>query len=232
MLRRFPVYDIPLHKIVTIAKESDSPLLRPLLMEVRSGWFRLSAGTVVTADRGYDSLSNNEFVHSNGGVPVIYKCRTQGGKLHDGIYKTDDIPTCLGRVAMGYVYTEPSTGRHLYCCSATECRRKERGRGYAVCGDESWEDPESDIRLFGGRIRRNSPKWQAKYGKRWGVERVFGGWKQQGRLEQRRCFGLRRVRAHVKLQILMILADALVRAKAGGYDNKIRAYRRDELVTE
>ena len=47
------------------------------------------------------------------------------------------------------------------------------------------------------------------YAKRWSVERVFSRWKEQGRLERHCYFGLRRVAAHARLQMLMSLATQL-----------------------
>ena len=86
--------------------------------------------------------------------------------------------------------------------------------GYAACGDEAWEDTEQNIRLFGGRIRRGSPEWDAAYHKRWSVERVFSRWKDPGRLERHKYFGLRRVSAHARLQMLTSLAERLAQVKA------------------
>ena len=50
------------------------------------------------------------------------------------------------------------------------------------------------------------------YDKRWSVERVFNRWKDPGRLERQRYFGLRRVSAYARLQMLMSLATAVVKA--------------------
>ena len=84
-------HDVPLGMVVTTAKSNDSPFLLALLAELasRHPWFSLPAGAVVIADRGYDSKDNNEFVHRNGGVPVIHKRRLPEGKLHDDIYTAE-----------------------------------------------------------------------------------------------------------------------------------------------
>ena len=204
-------HDIPLGMVVTTAKRNDSRFLLPLLAELasRHPWFSLTAGVVVIADRGYDSRRNNEFVHRNGGVPVIHKRRLPGGRLHDGIYTADGVPTCLGGREMAYVRTDPDTGHHLYRCPEGGCARRDTVRAVSACDDESGENPEDDVRLFGGRIRRGSAEWKAMYGKRWSVERVFSRWKEQGRLERHCYFGLRRVAAHARLQMLMSLASRL-----------------------
>ena len=84
----------------------------------------------------------------------------------------------------------------------------------AAGGDESWEDPEQNVRRFGGRIRRGSSEWDATCLKRWSVECVFGRRKYHGRLERHKYFGLRRVSAHARLQMLLSLAERLVQVKA------------------
>ena len=101
-------HDVPLGMVVTTASRNDSPFLPSLLAELETShsWFSLAVGAVVIADRGYDSRRNNEFVHRNGGVPVIYKRGLPEGKLHDGIYTADGVPTCLGQREMVYVCTE------------------------------------------------------------------------------------------------------------------------------
>ena len=202
--------------IVTTASRNDNLLLEPLLNDLTMWcqWFRLVNGVTVIADRGYDSQHNSCFVHRSGGIPVIHKRRPPGGKLHDGIYTTDDVPTCLGQVEMEYIRPDPDTGHHLYRCPPVGCARRQTVLGYAAGGDEAWEDPERDVRLFGGRIRRGSPEWNAAYCKRRSVERVFSCWKDPGRLERHRYFGLRRVSAHARLQMLMSLAERLAQVKA------------------
>ena len=115
---------------------------------------------------------------------------------------------------MAYVRTDSDTGHHLYRCPEGGCPRRDTAHAVSACDDESWENPEDNIRLFGGAIRRGSPEWKAMYGKRWSVERVFSRWKEQGLLERHCYFGLRRVSAHARLQMLMSLAAQLDRALA------------------
>ena len=91
-------HDVPLGMVVTTARRNVSRFLLPRLKGLASGqhWFRLASGAVVIADRGYDSKDNNSFVHRNGGVPVIHKRGLPEGKVHDGIYTVEGVPTCLG----------------------------------------------------------------------------------------------------------------------------------------
>ena len=209
-------HDILLGMVVTTASRNDSPFLPSPLAKLASGHsrFSLAAGAVVIADRGYDSRSNNGFVHRNGGVPVIHKRGLPDGKLHNGIYTAEGVPTCLGQWEMAYVRTDPDTGRHLCRCPEGGRARRDMAHVVSVCDDEARENPEGNIRLFGGRIRRGSAEWKEMYAKRWSVERVSNRWKEQGRLERHCYFGLRRVSAHARLQMLMSLAAQLDQALA------------------
>ena len=110
---------------------------------------------------------------------------------------------------MAYVRTDPDTGHHLHRCPEGGCARRGAGSAISACDDESWENPEDNIWLFDGRIRRGSPEWNTMYGKRWSGEQVSSRWKEQGRLDRHRYFGLRRVPAHAWLQMLMLLAAQL-----------------------
>jgi len=202
-------YDLPISMIVTTAKQNDSPILRSLIDKAESehDWFQIGPDSVVLADRGYDSQANNRYVHNKGGAPVIHKRKPNNASgLQDDIYTTDGVPTCLGKQEMEYIQTDPTTGHHLYRCPAGGCSRLGWRTGYAACGDEAWEDPEQDIRLFGGKIRRASQEWATKYAKRWSVERLFSRWKEQGRLEHHCYMGLAKIRLHTTIQMLVTLA--------------------------
>ena len=113
---------------------NDSPFLLSLLAELAPGhsWFNLPAVAVGIADRGYASRSNNGFVHRNGEVPVIHQCGSPDGKLHDGIYAAEGVPTCLGQREMAYVRTDPDTWRHLYRCPEDGCARRDMARGFRL----------------------------------------------------------------------------------------------------
>ena len=169
---------------------------------------------MVIDDRGYDSRDNNAFVHRNGGVPVIHQRGLPSGKLHNGIYTAEGTPTRLGQREMAYVRTDPDTGRHLHRCPEYGCARRDTARSVSARDDEAWENPEGNIRRFGGRIQRGSPEWNTMYGKRWSVEQVSSRWKEHGRSERHCYFGLRRVSAHARLRMRMSLAAQLDQALA------------------
>ena len=161
-------------------------------------------------------MSNLRHLHDNGTVPVI-RIRWQGrGKLRDGIYTRDGIPTCLGQVPMDYVRTN-GDGRHLYRCTAGGCGLADSIAGLAPhCRDEVWEDlgQNQNLRLF-GPIRRQSLEWKTLYAKRQAVERTFKSLKESRRLERHCVWGLRQVRLHSLMAVLVYQATALVTVQAG-----------------
>ena len=131
--------------------------------------------------------------------------------MFDGIYTVDGAPTCMGGKPMEYVRTDPKTGHHLYRCPPGGCDRKSRIKGYSTCDDSHWEDPEQNIRLLGGAIRRGSPEWRRKYRKRWSIERVCSRWRTHGRL--RNHFFRDRVRIHLHMQLRMLALQATILTK-------------------
>ena len=146
-------YGLPLAHIVTTAKGNDSPELPTVIAhgETLYSWFQPS---VAIADRGYDSASNHEYVHQKGIIPVIDIRKRAKDTLHDGIYTSQGVPTCLGQVPMEYVRSDPEKG-HLYRCVGCHLAGSNKG-GVRHCDSEVWEDPKQNIRLFG--VIRRVPK--------------------------------------------------------------------------
>ncbi len=220
--------DIPLW--IDLSRENnDSPQLIPLLesMEANVGDLGVEAAL---ADRGYDSASNCVYLHERGIEPVIHKRRPKknpetGKRLHPGGYTTHGVPTCECGVAMDYV-GEMREGRYLYRCSAVGggvedeqardfrettrvvCAGKYGDAGVA-CREDATVDPEANVWLFGGRLRRMGPEWRRLYRKRWAVERVIGLWKGAGRLNAHRFRDRLAIALHVRLQMLAHLATTL-----------------------
>ena len=122
--------------------------------KAKFGWF---APETLIADAAYDAEYNYAFLLDEGVEPVINISGTPGGKLRDGIYTKEGIPTCMGRVPMEYVRTDEKTGFHLYRCQTGGCERQDRIKGWSTCRDAHWEDPSVNPRLFGRKLRRGSP---------------------------------------------------------------------------
>ena len=214
-------YGIPLAQLVTTAKRNDSPLLPAVVEKARETfpWLQLKA---VMADRGYDASSNHHYLHGEGVLPIILQRRTshrQDGLL-DGIYTTEGVPTCLGKVPMEYIRSDPIKG-HLYRCRTGGCHLVDSRVGMTRhCKDETWEDPTTNIKLF-GVIRRDSPEWKALYAKRQTIERTFKSMKESRRLERHCVRGLQQITLHSLMSSMSYEATALLRAETG-QSNRLR----------
>ena len=208
-------------------ENNDSRQMIPLLesMDENLGGLRPD---VVLADRGYASKENSVTLYERGIEPVIYKRRPKkhpetGERLHPGGYTTHGVPTCVDWTPMAYV--GETDGRYLYRCTAVAegveweqarehyeeirvCGGGEDGPGTA-CRDDVAVDPETNVWLFGGRLRRMNPEWRRLYRKRWSVERVFSQWKGIGRLNAHRFRSHLSMALHVRLQMLAHLATTL-----------------------
>ena len=205
-------YGLPLGQVVTTAKQNDSPLLPSVIEKAKSmfRWFRPKAAI---ADRGYDASSNHEYLNEQGVVPVIHIRKNSNSRLYEGIYTEQGVPTCLGKVPMEYVRSDPEKG-HLYRCRAEGCHLKGSNRGgIRHCDTETWEAPERNIRLF-GVLRRDSPEWQGLYAKRQAIERTFKSLKESRRLERHCVRGLRKITLHTLMAALTYQVTALVRVLA------------------
>ena len=209
-------HGVPIGQFVTTAKRNDSPELPTVIARAEAlyPWFR---PTAVIADRGYDSKANHRVLNDKGILPIIHIKRPANAKLYDGIYTEKGVPTCVGRVPMEYVRSDPALG-HLYRCRWEVCHLAGSVRGGSHnCADEVWEDPSKDIRLF-GVIRRDGPEWKALYDKRQAIERVFKSMKESRRLERHCVRGLRQITLHAMMSTLAFQATALVRIMTGEAD--------------
>ena len=204
-------YGIPLAHVVTTAKRNDSPELPMVITaaEALYPWFRPAK---VVGDRGYDALSNHEYLYNKGILPIIHIRRNAHSDLYDDTYTPQGVPVCLGRVPMEYVRSDPEKG-HLYRCKGCHLAGSMRG-GIRHCDTEIWEDPSKNIRLFGA-IRRDGPEWKALYAKRQAIERVFKGMKESRRLERHCVRGLRQITLHALMSALTYQGTLLVRLQAG-----------------
>ena len=200
-------YGVPLAHIVTTAKRNDSPELPAVIARTEAlySWFRPSA---VIADRGYDGKPNHEWLNGKGIVPIIHIRRSD----KDSIYTLESAPTCLGKIPMEYVRSDPEQG-HLYRCKGCHLADSMRG-GIRHCDSEVWEDPSQNIRFF-GVVRRGSQEWKDLYTKRQAIERVFKSMKESRRLERHCIRGLRQITLHAAMSALTFQATVLVRLRAG-----------------
>lgn len=204
-------YEVPLSLTVTTASHNDTLELSPLVEQAgdRHSWFQPYAAT---ADKGYDSQSNHEFLYDRGILPII-PLRNTHSKESRGVFTENGIPTCIGNMAMKHVATN-GQGHRLYQCPKRGCNLKDsRPGGVNYCDTAYWLDPRENLRLCGA-IERESREWKKLYGRRQAVERVFKSLKEAQRLERHNRMGLTAVRLHALMSVLTYQAYYLAQARA------------------
>ena len=206
-------HGLPLAHFITTAKRNDSPELPSIvaLTEHLFPWFKARA---VMADRGYDAMSNHQYLNGKGILPIIPMRKAPHTKngWYEGVYTAEGVPTCIGQIPMRFVRSDPEKG-YLYRCVGCPLAKTFRG-GIRHCDTEVWEDPTRNLRLFGA-IRRQSPEWKALYAKRQAIERVFKSLKQSRRLEKPTIRGFRKMRLHAAMSVMAFQATALANLQAG-----------------
>ena len=223
-------HELPLAMVVTPGNRNDT-LLLPAVMDRAAGMYPWWGPGVAIADRGYDSYANHHWLDTRGIAAVIHiRKATAHDKLYDGVYTKGGVPVCLGQIPMEYALTDPNTGHHLYICPEGGCHLKEGGRGgITYCDSEVWEDPQGNLRVKGGRVRRDSEEWRAYYQKRQGIERVFKRMKESRRLERHYTRGRAMITLHAMMSALICLATTLARLRAGA-NPKDMLWQRDRVA--
>ena len=206
-------YDVPLKMNVTTGSASDMHNLVPLVERLR--W----RPKVVSADRGYDSRNNNEWLHRQGIAPVIRKRKppkgyhTRGRGRGRRYYSTRGTPLCECKRERPFIGIDLHTRKRIYG-PVEGCNRGGKLEGLSLCDVEVRVNPESDIRLHGGVIRRDSDEWDEVYDKHPSVERVFSRWKDRNVLESHSFRGLARIGLLVQLYAIMQVAAKIAAMKS------------------
>ena len=208
-------HGVPLAFTITPANENDSPEL-PRAVRKTLGAYPWLQPAYLLADRGYDSLTNHEFLVKRDITPVIHiRKPTAKDGLHDGIYSAQGEPTCMGKEPMEYIRTDPDTGHHLYRCRAGGCPLKTGGvKPIIHCDGEVWEDPQNNLRVI-GVLPRASRGWKRLYRLRMSIERIFRSLKHSRGLEGHMVRGMKKITLHATLSVLTYQATALARLRAG-----------------
>lgn len=205
-------HEVPLSMTVTTASRPDTLELPPLVEQAwdRFPWFNPYAAS---ADKGYDSQANHEFLYQRGIIPVI-PLRNTHTKESRGFFTRDGIPTCMGDKPMTLVSTDDE-GRRLYRCPDGGCHLKvKRPGGVNYCDTAFWLDPGENLRLYGA-IERTSPEWKEIYARRQSVERVFASLKQNVRLDRFNRMGLPAMTLHAIMSVAVYQARYLAQLQAG-----------------
>ena len=211
-------HGVPLAFTITPANESDSTELPAALRKTLSAFPWLEPGCLL-ADRGYDSLTNHQFLVGLDIIPVIHiRKPTAGDGLYDGIYTAEGKPACMGGEPMNYVRTDPETGAHLFRCPAVGCPLKVKGTKAVVhCDTELWEAPDANLRVL-GPLPRFTDAWKRLYRQRMSIERIYRSLKHSRGLEGHCVRGLRKITLHATLSALTYQATVLAHLKAKDFD--------------
>lgn len=209
------VHGIPLDFIITPANQHDSPML-PILVQKTEETYPWLRPKYLIGDKGYDALSNHQTLVDQGITPVLHiRKPTSDDELHDGIYTETGAPTCIGKIGMDYVHTDPTTGHHLFRCPAEGCQlKKTTGINQNHCDHEVWEDPAHNLRVI-GVLPRDSRKWKRLYRRRQSIERVFRSLKHSRGLEHHCARGMKKIMLQATMSVLTYQVTALTRLKAG-----------------
>lgn len=209
--------ELPVGYEVTAANVNETTRFRPLLAAVQEQQPTLVERTeTVSADAGYDSGANCEHVlRETKALPIIKMRQTQPREKRDAIFAAAicpcnelGTPLCASGHKMVYWGRDgdylkwrcPAKCGRAACTQRGRCTSSRYGNVLKV---SIWEDP----RRFPG-LARESKKWSRLYRKRTAVERVNARLKDHLLLDNLTVRGIGKVRAHVGLSLLVMLAGS------------------------
>lgn len=197
-------YGIPLSYIVLPANESDFPQLPKLvdLVKREHPWLDIES---VVADKGYDGLTNYQYLDDQGIDPIILMRDTY---KHGDLYDAKGRPVCLGNRPMEFVQTDDD-GNHHFRCNPEGCEFQKQLFHAQYCKDEIAETPDGELLRTLGRVARASPEFKAEYRRRQTIERLFGSAKRSRLLDQHQYRGEAKIQLHIALAMLTYTATML-----------------------
>lgn len=207
-------YELPIACYVTTACSNDSRNLLPLLNQARARfeWFGPAS---VSADKGYDAITNYETIVADySAVPIIAIREPGKRRSHRPPVQFDEnyFPVCRCGQPMRESIDRFNKSR-IYRCNRAFCNLY--ANGIKGCGQEVSIKVSDNYRLF-CEIPRWSKGWSDLYSKRTEVERMFGRLKEHRRLENHCYRGLSNVKLHCLLSTIALQAKALAQLAAGG----------------
>jgi len=216
--------ELPMAYEVTAANVNETTRFRELLGELRRAHPGIAARvTAVLADAGYDSKANCEYVLKVlKALPVIKMWLTQGkdeisqaaicpcNELGTPICASGHKRVYWGRDGDYLKWRCPAKCGKAQCTQMGRCTSSKYGNVLKV---SLWEDP----RRFPG-LARESKKWTRLYRKRTAVERVNARLKDYLLLDNLTVRGMRKVRVHVGLGLLVLLAGSKAMLEVGAVD--------------
>ena len=211
-------YGTPLSWEVLPANVNDYPRLAPLVDQLAADFPEMPTRYLL-ADRGYDGLSNYQYLDDRRILAVIHMRDTQRGQ---GIIDVKGRPHCIGGVPMEYIRTDRGKG-HLFRCNPDKgCPLKDTAPWLGPrCDTEYHETWEGDHLRRVGRLARASRRWRRLYRRRPIIERMFSSMKRSRLLAEHSCIGIGKVRRHVSLSLLTYTGSMLARLLAGDYEGML-----------
>jgi transposase, IS5 family len=219
--------ELPVGFSVTAANANDGPQMQPLLEDLADKHPQITASTeAVVADRGYDSASNCEYVVEQMDAQAIIKMRRWGED--DEVWQAATCrctergtPVCMSDQKMVYWGRD---GDYLKwrCPVAVGAVEPEACQWRGGCSSSDYgsvlkQPIAEDYRRWPG-IARESAKFERLYDKRSAVERVNARLKEYLLLDELTVRGMAKVRVHVSLALLVMLAGAAAMAEEGMLD--------------
>ena len=205
-------YGFPLSWEILPANANDSPRLPPLMDQLAAN-FPDRPARYLMADRGYDAMSNYQYLDDRRIFSVIHIRNTD----KNGIYSTKGRPYCAGQQEMEYIRTDRGKG-HLFRCPEGGCELLNLSPWLGRrCPQEHHETWKGDLLRRVGRLPRAGRRWRLLYRRRGSVERMFSSLKRSRLLIDHSCRNIRRVRQHAGLSLLTYAGSMLARLLAGDY---------------
>lgn len=239
------VYELPLAFFVTKASEDDMTNILPLVEDLEKNHKELADGAQeVAADKGYDSAENRAALHDDYGiVPVIdnrHLWKEEPGKPRPlnpdrpdvFLYNENGAVYCqcpseqrgedetrelafvgFEKDRMTLKYRCPAAYYGFECKGRAECE-KLSPIGVGEYGRVVRVPLETDRRIF-TPIPRHTPRWEKEYDLRTSVERVNSRVDRVLGFELHTTRGLAKMKLRVTLALVVVLAMALGRIRAG-----------------
>ncbi len=137
-------HGVPLAFTITPANTNDSPQLRTVVNKTLNDYPWMEPRALL-ADRGYDSLTNHQFLFGLDIIPIIHiRKPVAADGYYENMYTASGKPTCMSQQEMDYVRTDQETGAHLFQCSPQGCPLKTQGtKAITHCAPKSGSGPRT-----------------------------------------------------------------------------------------
>jgi hypothetical protein len=216
--------ELPVGFELTAANANESPQLRPLLEDLADNHPQITANTeAVMADRGYDSKANCKHVVEQMDAQAIINMRRtldDDEVCHAAICRCNELGTPICPSDQKMVYWGRDGDYLKWRCPVAAGKVKPQAcRWQGACSNSDYgsvlkQPLAEDYRRWPG-IARESVKFERLYDKRSAVERVNARLKEYLLLDDLTVRGKQKVRMHVSLALLVMLAGAAAMAEEG-----------------